>query len=109
MRELAEGLQALHDHGIVRRELTPESIVLREADSSVLLTDLELAKLLDGSPTVSLRWNETPYLAPEVHSGKVDARSDIFSWGQILYHAATGTRPDEDSESNCVRGKRNCP
>lgn len=95
MRELAEGLQALHEHGIVRRELAPESIVLRETDGSVLLTDLELAKLLDGGPTVSLRWRETPYLAPEVHSGKVDARSDLFSWGQILYIAATGRRPEK--------------
>lgn len=43
MRELAEGLQALHEHGIVRRELAPESIVLRETDRSVLLTDLELS------------------------------------------------------------------
>jgi serine/threonine protein kinase len=95
MRELAEGLQALHEREIVRRELTPEFIILREADSSVLLTDLELAKLLDGSPTVSLRWNETPYLAPEVYAGQVDARSDIFSWGQILYHAATGRLPNK--------------
>ena len=93
MCQLAEGLQVLHENEIVRRELTPEFIILRAKDDSVLLTDLELAKLLSGSPTVSGDWKENPYVAPEVFSGKVDERADLFSWGQILYYAATGKAP----------------
>jgi serine/threonine protein kinase len=93
MLQLAEGLHVLHKNGIVRRELTPEFIILRASDGSVLLTDLELAKLLDGSPTVSRDWKENPYVAPEVFGGKIDESADLFSWGQILYYAATGKDP----------------
>ena len=93
MCELAEGLRVLHENEIIRRELTPEFIILRASDHSVLLTDLELAKLLDGSPTVSRDWKVNPYVAPEVFSGKVDKRADLFSWGQILYHASAGKAP----------------
>jgi serine/threonine protein kinase len=95
MLELAEALQALHDHGIVRRELTPEFILLRETDSSVLLTDLELAKILERAKTVSKDWRENPYVAFEVFGGKCDFRTDVFSWGQILYYAATGKEPEK--------------
>jgi serine/threonine protein kinase len=95
MLELAEALQVLHDHGIVRRELTPEFILLRETDSSVLLTDLELAKILEGAKTVSKHWEENPFVGFEVFSGKCDVRTDVFSWGQILYYTATGKEPEK--------------
>jgi serine/threonine protein kinase len=93
MREIAEGLQVLHKNGIARRELTPEFVSLRASDHSVLLTDLELARVLDGSPPTPVNWKENPYVAPEVFSGRVDKRADLFSWGQILYHASTGQAP----------------
>jgi serine/threonine protein kinase len=95
MLELAEALQSLHGHGIVRRELTPEFVLLREEDSSVLLTDLELAKILEGAKTVSKDWKENPYVGFEVLGGKCDVRTDVFSWGQILYYAATGKEPEK--------------
>jgi serine/threonine protein kinase len=95
VRQIAEALQALHEHGIVRRELTPEFITLRDADLSVLLTDLELAKILEGGRTVSTDWKENPFVAPEVFRGECDVRTDLFSWGQILYYAATGKKPDK--------------
>ena len=93
MRQIAEGLQVLHENKIARRELTPDFVVLRGSDHSVLLTDLELARILDGSPPTPLNWKENPYVAPEVFSGKVDKRADLFSWGQILYHASAGKAP----------------
>jgi serine/threonine protein kinase len=98
MREIGEGLQALHEHKIIRRELTPEAIILRSKDSSVLLTDLELAKLPEGNPTVRGKWQDNPYLAPEVIDDEIDLRADLFSWGQIFYHAATGKPPQGITE-----------
>ena len=91
--QIAEGLQVLHKQKIVRRELSPEFITLRADDQSVLLTDLELAKILDGSPPTPVDWESNPYVAPELFGDQVDVRSDLFSWGQVLYHAATGDAP----------------
>lgn len=104
VREIAEALHALHEHKIIRRELTPAFIMLRDADLSVLLTDLELAKILEGSRTVSTEWKENPFLAPEVFRDKCDERSDVFSWAQILYYAATGKKPDKLPEPTAFLG-----
>lgn len=98
LREIALGLKALHGAEIVRRELAPCNIVLRDSDESVLLTDFELSKLLDGSPTVSKDWPVDGYRAPEVGPEGVDKRADLYSWGRILIHAALGELPDQGCE-----------
>ncbi len=91
--ELAEGLKLLHDHGIVRRELNPDHILLRASDRSVVLTDFELAKLLDGAPTVARDWPKNPYRAPELAEGAAVPSVDIFSWGRIMPYMALGVLP----------------
>ena len=53
MTGIAVGLDALHREKIVRRELSPRFVLLRKKDLTPVLTDFELAKLLDGVPTVS--------------------------------------------------------
>lgn len=100
-REIAEGLAWLHRHDIVRRELNPSSVLLRELDGSVVLSDFELGKLLDGTPTVAADWPDDPYRAPEVGDGPVDVRADIYSWGRIVTHLFTGTLPKVGDESKC--------
>ena len=63
MRQIAEGLKALHAAEIIRRELSPRFVLLRESGiESVVLTDFELGKLFDGSPTVASDWPSDPYL-----------------------------------------------
>ena len=93
MTQILEGLSALHTHGIIRRELSPEYVFLVEPDCDVVLTELELAKLLEGSVSVSETWDEDPYRAPEIEADEIDATVDFYSWGQILVHAVTGLRP----------------
>ena len=95
MRQIAHGLRAIHGFAIIRRELAPWNILIRESDNTVVLTDFEQSKLLDGSPTVSPVWAaEDPYRAPEVEtSTRLDGRADLFSWGRIFVHAATGRAP----------------
>jgi serine/threonine protein kinase len=99
--EIALGLQALHEATIIRRELSPRSVWLCESDNAVLLTDFELGKLFDGSPTVSNEWRDDPYRAPEVSAGSatIDVRADLYSWGRILVRATTGALPDRGTES----------
>ncbi|MCI0459837.1 MAG: protein kinase [Gemmataceae bacterium] len=101
-REIAEGLHVLHEHGIIRRELSPRFVWLRENDGSVLLTDFELGKLLDGRPTVAASWPEDPYRAPEVGGPDVDVRADLYSWGRIFVQAATGSLPLPGQEASAL-------
>jgi serine/threonine protein kinase len=103
LREIAIALKALHDVKIVRRELSPHYVILREKDGSVLLTDLELCKLLDGSPTVSKAWPADPYRAPEAGPEGVDETADLYSWGKILIHAVLGELPEKGCEGSALR------
>jgi hypothetical protein len=92
MKGIANGLKALHKAQIIRRELSPNSIIIRKDNNNPVLTDFELAKLLNGSQTVSnSNWQEDIYRAPEVESRQeLTVRADLFSWSAILAHAATG-------------------
>jgi serine/threonine protein kinase len=106
MLGIADGLRALHRKEIVRRELTPRFVLLRKKDRTPVLTDFELAKLLDGAPTVSPPgdWPDNPYLAPEVVSrGTVDERADLYSWGRVFVHALLGHLPEPGPDANAVR------
>jgi serine/threonine protein kinase len=92
MTGIANGLAELHNSKIIRRELSPRSVLLRQRDDRPILTDMELAKLVEGKPTVSPdEWPEDPYRALEVGGDvPVDQRADIYSWGRIFVHAADG-------------------
>jgi eukaryotic-like serine/threonine-protein kinase len=101
--QLAEGIAAAHDHGIIHRDLKPANVrVTPEARLKIL--DFGLAMFLRGetSPTaVTESVSETrgisgtlPYMAPEQLLGdRVDARTDIWSAGCVLYEMAAGRRP----------------
>jgi len=89
MRQVAFGLKALHERGIVMRELAPMRVLVAP-DGAVRLTDLDLAKLLLRGKTVSADWPVDPYRAPEVENGKATPQADFYSWGVIALHAVTG-------------------
>lgn len=92
-RELAVGLASLNENGIIRRELTPDFVILRNSDQSVMLLDFELAKITGCIPSRPMDWSRSPFLAPEVDSPDVDIRADLFSWAQIVVYCWTGIRP----------------
>ncbi|MBN1425667.1 serine/threonine protein kinase [Candidatus Fermentibacteria bacterium] len=90
---LLDGLEALHEAGILHRDIKPSNIML--SDKGPKLADLGLARLLQSpAATQSDTLVGTPaYLDPEtLRGGATDFRSDLFSLGATLYEALTGRR-----------------
>jgi TolB-like protein/pimeloyl-ACP methyl ester carboxylesterase/Tfp pilus assembly protein PilF len=106
--DMADGLAAAHDLGIVHRDLKPENVWITD-DDRVKILDFGIAKVigpqateaattlgaseaLTGQQVLGTIW----YMSPEqIHGGDVDARSDIFSLGAVLYEMLAGRRPFE--------------
>ncbi len=93
---VARALGAVHDAGLVHRDVKPSNVLLRE-DGTPLLSDFGLVRETDTTVTQAGHFAGTaPYSAPEQLRGEVEAidvRSDVYSLGVTLYHCLTGRLP----------------
>jgi serine/threonine protein kinase len=105
MRDIAEALSAIHQVGILHRDLKPTNVLFRD-DDSLALIDFGLAKQahLDAELTGAGEIFGTPYyMSPEQgHGEQLDQRSDIYSLGIIFYEMLTGSKPFEASTAMAV-------
>jgi serine/threonine protein kinase len=97
-RQIAEGLAAAHDTGLIHRDIKPSNIMVDAGpQQNVKITDFGLARAADDAHlTQSGVVAGTPmYMSPEQAEGEgeLDARSDLFSLGGVLYRMCTGTLP----------------
>jgi len=97
---IAEGLAAAHARGIVHRDLKPPNVMV-STDGRVKMLDFGLAKNIEAKSLASAEETREgqiigtlAYMSPEqLMADTVDARSDIFSLGVLIYEMATGKRP----------------
>ncbi len=113
-RQIADALEAAHEHGVIHRDLKPANVRLRP-DGTVKVLDFGLAKAMDraqdpasdpavllNSPTftspvmteMGVILGTAAYMAPEQARGRtVDRRADIWAFGCVLYEMLAGRRP----------------
>ncbi|MDR3677536.1 MAG: protein kinase [Acidobacteriota bacterium] len=95
VRQVAEGLDYAHRNNVIHRDLKPANILVTE-DGRAKITDFGIAKILarEGVARTIGVMGTPSYMSPEqVKGGEVDARTDIFSLGIIIFSMLTGKKP----------------
>jgi serine/threonine-protein kinase len=94
LRQICEGLDCAHAHGVVHRDLKPENVRLRP-DGEVKIVDFGMARLASTKLTQQgALLGTVHYMSPEQVEGReVDARSDVFAVGVVAYELFAGRKP----------------
>jgi serine/threonine protein kinase len=96
-REMASGLDVIHRNGLIHRDIKPGNIWLEAPGMRVKILDFGLARHIDDDAHLTqtgMVMGTPAFMAPEqARAEQVDARSDLFSFGCILYCLCTGTKP----------------
>ncbi len=104
--EVARGLEELHARGIVHRDLKPANLLLgRSGEAKIADFGIALDQRASVLTQTGQSFGTPPYMSPEQLLGtRVDFRSDVFSFGLVLYELLTGKRPfaEPDPEGSAL-------
>ena len=112
--EAAQALQYAHEHGVIHRDIKPENLLLT-TDGNTLVADFGIARALGGTGGPEERLTETGlslgtprYMSPEQASADraLDARTDVYSLGCVLYEMLAGEPPFTGPTPQAVIAKR---
>jgi serine/threonine-protein kinase len=99
-RQICRGLHAAHEQGIIHRDIKPQNVLI-DAKGEVKLMDFGIARMAEtpeGVTQAGLIVGTPHYMSPEQVQGKqLDARSDVYSMGVLIYEMLVGRRPFESS------------
>ena len=106
--QVAGGLDAVHAGGLVHRDVKPANVIVErnrvDAERAAFLTDFGLAKAMASTAGLTATGEvigSVDYMAPEQIEGRrVDARTDVYALGCVLFHAVTGKVPFPERESS---------
>jgi tRNA A-37 threonylcarbamoyl transferase component Bud32 len=103
MQSLLAGIAYSHDHGVIHRDIKPANVMITR-DGRVKLADFGVARIESSSLTQAGTMIGTPsYMSPEQFMGQtIDARTDIYSAGVLLYQLLTGEKPFEGSVTSVM-------
>ncbi|MGE5231560.1 MAG: protein kinase domain-containing protein, partial [Deltaproteobacteria bacterium] len=109
-REAAQALQYAHEHGVVHRDIKPENLLLTR-DGNTLVADFGIARALSGDEHLTqtgMSVGTPAYMSPEQASGDraLDARTDIYSLGCVLYEMLAGEPPYTGPTAQAILLKR---
>src|SRR6476469_7912863 len=109
-QEAAQALQYAHEHDVLHRDIKPENILLTR-DGNTLVADFGVARALvaeEGLTQTGLTVGTPAYMSPEQAAGErqLDARSDIYSLGCVLYEMLTGEPPFTGPTAQAIMAKR---
>jgi serine/threonine-protein kinase len=99
-RQICRGLQAAHEQGIIHRDIKPQNVLI-DAKGEVKLMDFGIARMAEAPEAMTqagLIVGTPHYMSPEqVQGNPLDARSDVYSMGVLIYELLVGRRPFESS------------
>jgi len=106
VEQVSSALDYAHQEGVIHRDLKPGNVLLDE-NGNAYLSDFGIARVLDSNLTGSAIIGTPAYMSPEQANGlPLDARSDIYSLGVVLYELVTGREPFEAVPVGARRGER---